>query len=369
MSRDGAGVHHLLPRWKQGVPLCGHGQWTPDGTFFVFPSGGQIWALDERRSPFRRQSFVPIQLTSGPLHWDQPIPGRDGKTLFAVGANQRGELSRIDVKTGSAKPFLGGISAEFVSFSPDGDYVAYVAFPEGTLWKANRDGSNRMQLTHAPDHVLNPRWSPDSKEIVFTMDNPDGHPTIRRISALDGASLWLMSEEPADMHDANWSPNGRKVLFARGAAGTLTKERPDLRIVDLDTRQVTILPGSDGMWSPRWSSDGRYVVAMLGGTESLTLLDFATQRWRTLRANGGTAFPEFSRDSQFIYFLRFGRGQGVFRIPVAGGGEERVMNMSDWHLTGRFGASMSLDPTGAPLVLRDVSSDDIYALTLERVRN
>jgi len=59
------------------------------------------------------------------------------------------------------------------------------------------------------------------------------------------------------------------------------------------------------------------------------------------------------------------RDQGLFRISVAGGREERVMNMSDWHLTGRFGASMSLDPNGAPLLLRDVGSDDIYALTLE----
>lgn len=370
MSKDGARSHPLLPRWKQDIPqCCGHGRWTTDGTVFVFPSGGQIWALDERRSPFRRESSVPIQLTSGPLNWDQPVPGKDGKTIFAVGATRRGELSRIDVKTGSLTPFLGGISAEFLSFSPDGNYVAYVAFPEGTLWKANRDGSNRMQLTQAPDHVVNPRWSPDSKEIVFTTNNPDGHPSIRRISAVNGASLWLMSEESADMTDADWSSNGRKVLFSRSAAGPLTKESPDLRIVDLDTRQVTVVPGSDGMWSPRWSPDGRYVVAMMGGTESLTLLDFATQRWRTLPANGQTAFPAFSSDSHFVYFLRFGRDQGVCRIPVAGGREERVVNMSDWHLTGHFGASMSLDPTGAPLVLRDVGSDDIYALTLERVRN
>jgi hypothetical protein len=39
--------------------------------------------------------------------------------------------------------------------------------------------------------------------------------------------------------------------------------------------------------------------------------------------------------------------------------------MNDWHLTGMFGFSMSLDPTDAPLVLRDTGSDDIYALTLE----
>jgi Tol biopolymer transport system component len=363
MTRAGAGVHRLLPGWKQSAPQCcgGRGQWTPDGSLFVFPSGGQIWALDERRSLFRQPSSVPIQLTSGPTRWDQPVPGRDGKTIFAVGATLRGELSRIDVKTGSSpKPFLGGISAEFVSFSSDGNYVAYVTFPEGTLWKANRDGSNRIQLTQPPDHVINPRWSPDSKEIVFTTQSPDDHDSIRRISVVDGAPRWLMSDESANMGDANWSPDGRKVIFGRGAEGPPTTEKGDLRIVDLETRQVTILSGSDGMWSPRWSPDGRYVVAKLG--ESLPLFDFATQRWHRLPADG--EFPAFSRDSRFIYFLRY--DQGVFRVPVAGGREERVVKMTDWHLTGYSGFFMSLDPEDAPLVLRDTGSEDIFALTLEK---
>jgi hypothetical protein len=39
--------------------------------------------------------------------------------------------------------------------------------------------------------------------------------------------------------------------------------------------------------------------------------------------------------------------------------------MSDWHLTGFWGFSITLDPTNAPLVLRDVGTEDIYALTLE----
>ena len=62
-----------------------------------------------------------------------------------MGVTQRGELTRFDPKSKDFKPFLGGISAQDVSFSPDGKSVAYVSFPEGILWKANRDGSNPMQ--------------------------------------------------------------------------------------------------------------------------------------------------------------------------------------------------------------------------------
>jgi hypothetical protein len=63
--------------------------------------------------------------------------------------------------------------------------------------------------------------------------------------------------------------------------------------------------------------------------------------------------------------LRYGEDQGVFRVPATGGKVERVVDMTNWHLTGSAQAFMSLDPTDAPLVLRDTGSDDIYALTLE----
>ena len=304
-------------------------------------------------------------MTSGPLQWGSPIPGKDGKTIFVDGASQRGELSRIDLKAGIFQPFLGGISAEFVSFSPDGKSVAYVAFPECILWRADRDGSNRLQLTQPPDHVVNPRWSPDSKEIVFGAESPDGHDSIHRISAVDGIPLWLLSDDAGDTHDANWSRDGRRVLFAQGPGQFYSKGKRDLRFVDLETRQVSILPGSDGMWSPRWSPNGRYIVGLHGFAGVLPLYDLSTQLWRTLADDGDVQFPSFSRDGRFLYFLRYGSDLGVFRVPVAGGKVERVVNMTDWHLTGVFGYSMSLDPSDAPLVLRDTGSDDIYALTLE----
>ncbi len=97
----------------------------------------------------------------------------------------------------------------------------------------------------------------------------------------------------------------------------------------------------------------------------MQVLDLNTQRWTTLTANGDVQFPNFSRDGRYIYFLQSGHDQGVFRIPVTGGRLERVADLRETHLTGFVTFSMSLDPTDAPLVLRDIGSDDIYSLTLE----
>jgi hypothetical protein len=57
---------------------------------------------------------------------------------------------------------------------------------------------------------------------------------------------------------------------------------------------------------------------------------------------------------------------GVFRIPLNGGKAEKIIDLTEWHDAGANGKYMGLDPTDAPLLLRDIGSDEIYALTLEK---
>ena len=365
IASDGSGLHPLLSDWHEPGDQC-CGSWTPDGQFYVFnlqsrSTGSQIWALDERRGLFRRPPSLPVPLTTGPIIWDGLLSSRNGKAIFADGQTPRGELSRIDPRTGGLQPFLGGISAEFLSFSSDGKSVAYVSFPEGVLWKADRDGTNRVQLTQPPVLVVNPRWSPDSKQILFT-DFREKTLEIYVIPAEGGSARKLLPEEAAANNDPYWSPDGTRVVY--GWWSLPTKERK-LCILDMSSRRIEAIPGSTGFFSPRWSPDGRYIAALDRTASNLQVFDLKTQQWTTLTANGNVQFPSFSRDGRFIYFLHSGRDQGVVRIPVTGGKPERVADLREWHLTGLVGYSMSLDPTDAPLVLRDVGSDDIYALTLE----
>jgi Tol biopolymer transport system component len=298
------------------------------------------------------------------MNWGQVIPSRDGTRIFADGFTPRGELSRIDPRTGILQPFLGGISAEFASFSPDGKSVAYVLFPEGTLWKADLEGANRIKLAGEPDYIYNPHWSPDSKQILYSADLFDSsHSPIYLVSADGGMPQRLLPGDGAAKGDACWSADGKRVLFSQGGLGS---PNSDVRILDLGSGQVTVVPGSSGMVSPRWSLDGRFILAPFADSRrALPIFDFKTQKWSMVPVNGDVEFPSFSRDSRYIYFLRTGSNQGVIRIPVAGGKEERVIDMPQWHITGYLGFSMTLDPTDAPLVLRDVGTDDIYALTLE----
>jgi DNA-binding winged helix-turn-helix (wHTH) protein len=194
MSSSGLAPHKVLPGWPtSSYPCCV--RWTPDGKFFLYLAGDQIWALDERRGLFRRPPGGPIQLTTGPISWGRPIPGKDGSSIFAEGTIRRGELSRFDSKTKLLQPFLGGLSAQGVIFSKDGKSIAYVSYPEGILWKANRDGSNPVQLIDPPMNAFLPRWSPDSKQIVFQYFSPAvGKPSTYIVSSEGGSLPRLLNE-------------------------------------------------------------------------------------------------------------------------------------------------------------------------------
>src|ERR1017187_10166969 len=85
-----------------------------------------------------------------------------------------------------------------------------------------------------------------------------------------------------------------------------------IRILDLDTRQVTTVPGSADMLAPRWSPDGRYLSSSTDGGLHLKIFDFKTQQWSELQQIGLVESPEWSRDGQYIYFRRVMGDLGIF---------------------------------------------------------
>jgi Tol biopolymer transport system component/DNA-binding winged helix-turn-helix (wHTH) protein len=361
MSSRGSDLHRVLPAWSAGQD---YGQWAQDGRFF-FVSSGQIWMIDERHLLFRRSSDQPVQMTSGPIRWDSPIPGKDGKTIFASGITPHGELIRFDAQSRQFQPFLAGISADFVSFSRDGKSVAYVSYPDGILWRANGDGSSPMQLTNGTNYPRLPRWSPDGTQIAFMTSPPHGGNTRAYIvSSQGGTPRLLLPGEAGPENDPNWSPDGRKIVFATSReAGDDPKSV--ICILEPDSNHVTTLPGSVGMYSPRWSPDGHAIVTLSPKSLGLNIFDIRTQRWST-PYKGFVGFPTWSRDSHSIYVLRVQDNPGVLRIPASGGVAERIADLKGIYYTGYYTVWLGLDPTDAPLLLRNIGTSDIYALALEQ---
>jgi len=307
-----------------------------------------------------------VQLTSGQMNSLSPVVSSDGKKLYVIGQQLRGELVSYDPGSKQFVPYLSGISAEFIDFSRDGKWVAYVAFPERTLWRSKVDGSERLQLTVPPAQATMPRWSPDGRRIAF-FDAAPGKPwTIYLVPSDSGAPQQVLDEQHNEM-DPNWSPDGHSLLFSYFPI--FETEAPDtlgVYTVDLKTRISTRLPGSKGFWAPRWSKDGRYVVARSLNSEALMLFDFKTQSWRELAKGLYFGFTDWSSDRQDVYYLRRGPEPGVLRVRIADGKTNEVASLKYLRQTGfRGGIWMGLSPENSPLLLRDVGTQEIYSLNLE----
>jgi serine/threonine protein kinase/Tol biopolymer transport system component len=359
VSAQGLNLHPLFPGWHNPPDEC-CGKWTADGKYFVFQSQGEIWAVSEERSFFRRSTGKRILLTSSPLGLFTPVPSKDGKKLFVVGRTYRGELERRDSKSGQFTPFLSGTSAEDVAFSKDGKWVAYVSYPGSVLWRSKVDGSEKVQLSSPPLLAASPYWSPDGKQIVFYDYSVGKRRRIYLVSAEGGSPQQLLPEDPEPQMDPNWSLDGDKILLS----GVPDDNNETIRVLDLNTHQVSALPGSRGLYSPRWSPDGKYIVAMPADSLSLVLFDFHTQKWSQL-AKVRAAFPNWSRDGQYVYFLRWLDDPAVLRVRITDREVEQVLDLTNFPTTGNIGPWLGLGPDDSLLLLRDLGTQDIYALDWE----
>jgi serine/threonine protein kinase/Tol biopolymer transport system component len=361
---DGTGLHALLPGWNNPAREC-CGRWTPDGRYFLFVStnnrGTNIWALPEHHLFLRSGSPAPFQLTTGPLSYSEMLPSQDGSKLFVVGSQPRGELVRYDARSQQFLPFLSGISASELDFSSDGQWVVYVAYPDYTLWRSHADGSDRLQLTYPPTEAHLPRWSPDGKQIAFISVH-DGNWKVFLTSAQGGTPQELLPQEKGDEADPVFSPDGTQLAFG-GVGG-----RRAIELVDLKTRRVSSVPGSEGLFSPRWSPDGRYIAALSQDSLKLAFFDFKNQKWSDpITENAVIGFPTWSRDSKYLYFDEGGADPTFRRIKVGAASSEMLFSLKGISraASNMVGEWSGLTPDAFPLFTRDTSIQEIYALDVE----
>jgi eukaryotic-like serine/threonine-protein kinase len=363
-SADGSDLHPLLAGWGNTPDEC-CGSWTPDGKHFVFQATGDgsanLWAIRERGN-FLSSKPAPTQLTTGPMNVGTPVPSIDGKRLFVQGWQPRGELVRYDSRSSQFVPYLGGVSAMGLDFSQDGQWMAYNDATDGTMRRSKVDGSQKLQLVLPPMVAYLPRWSPDGKQIAFFGHPPGEHFQLYVIPA-EGGSPELLYHNDTNLADPVWSPDGKSLAFGENS---LNNQGSAIYTLDLKTRTATKLPGSDGLYSPRWSPNGRYIAAIPLDSLKLMLFDLTTQTWSEL-AKIFVSYPTWSRDGRYIYFDgTLDNKESYFRVPVSGGKPERLFSLDGFPAAGgAFGNWSGLAPDGTPLLVRDASIQEIYALDWE----
>jgi Tol biopolymer transport system component len=162
--------------------------------------------------------------------------------------------------------------------------------------------------------------------------------------------------------DPTWTPDGKSIVFGKSEKiGAVAIYR-----LDLKTRKVSAIPGSDGLFSPRVSPDGRAISALTVGHTKLMLFDTNTNVWSSMADGEEVGYNEWSHDGKYIYFRENRGGAGeLVRVRLKDRVVEHLLSLKDFpQLSDAFASWIGLTPDDAPLLMRDRSVQEIYALEL-----
>ena len=360
---DGSNPHTLLQNWSGASFAACCGNWTADGRYYIFqvtqnsPSPlTTLWGL-------AGNDDMPFQLTNGPVSFANPSPSYDSKKIWAIGVSPAGEAVKYQPGRRKFSALLAGVSATDLDYSPDGKWVTYVSIPDRELYRCRADGTDMMRLTSAPEQAALPHWSKDLSQIAYVRMIPGMPWRVSIISVAGGRSRDILEEDQGQI-DANWSPDGSRIMFGY----VFGSNQLSIKVFDLKTNKVESIPGSGGLFSPRWSPDGRYIAALTPDFTKVKLFDFRTQKWSTWLTEpaGAVSYPVWSSDSRSLYFDDLVTGEDTIRRVRVGEHRAEVFFKLDGieRYPGRFGLWAGKMPDGSWMFVRDRSTQEVYQLNL-----
>lgn len=366
VNADGSHPHPLLPGWSQPASEC-CGNWTPDGENYVFQSkhsgSNEIWVRRER--PWYLSGGPPHQLTNGPLDFQAPSTAPGSDRVYFIGSTAQFQLLHAMPHSSAFTTLNQNLSAAALAeYAPDGKWVAWLNASDGSLWRSRIDGSERIELTTPPLRIFNMKWSPDDKRLALMAEEPGKPWTIYLVDA-EGGPLTPVLNEDRNQADPSWSPDGQSIVFGRLPDRMDNVQPKAIYRLDLETHKVSEVPGSEGLFSPRFSPDGRYLAALPMDQKALKLYDRQSERWTTLTVQG-VGDPTWSHDGHSIYYQDFlALGKPIYRIAVPDGRPQQVATIeslrpiaaADYRLIG-------LAPGDLPVVTARTPDVNLYTIDL-----
>jgi len=194
-----------------------------------------------------------------------------------------------------------------------GGKIAYdsdVAGPRD-VWVMNPGGSGKRRLTRGPGDSLHPSWSPDGRRIVFARSRAAGVSAGKRQPA--GSDLYVMdadgrrqrrlTNDHATEAEPTWSPDGSSIAFVRGSC----EPTCDIYVVRSDGTGEHRLTRTGASGSPTWSPDGtRIAFTSVHGADRFDIyainVDGTGVRNLTSNLPGNSVYPSWSPDGQTLVF-------------------------------------------------------------------
>jgi DNA-binding winged helix-turn-helix (wHTH) protein/Tol biopolymer transport system component len=359
----------LFPGWHDPPAEC-CGRWTSDGRYYIFAAvrngRNDIWALRESPRFLQFSPPQPVQLTQGPFGFGEPLPSRDGRTIYVQGGVEAADIERTDALTHLTKPLLHGLHAMDLSVSPDGQSAIYI---NDAVWRGRADGSAPQKLFQNTNSLRfrHARWYPDGKHLLLQGSGRGQPPEIYLVPSEGGALVDLLAlGHPFIIPDV--APDGDTIVF--GADPATAEKSPDqcvLTLFHVQSGEKSVIPGSQALLGATWSPDARYLAALSVDMTTMKLFDFATQRWSVIARGNYLTNPYWSADAKFVYFQDLlAPGEPVFRVPPGAPVPETVFSFEELLRSGPqrcLFIGLTLD--GSLLTRVSRVGGDVYALDVE----
>ena len=334
MSTDGSNVRRLTtsPAESDLDPAV-----SSDGSTVVFVRTASILISDLYTVPI--SGGEPRRLTNLATGIDHPVWTPDGRSIIFASTFHSGvggdDLYSVPAKGGTPEllPFAG-FEAMLPSISAKGDKLVVLHRPpaHSSIW---RMGVNPVgtptKLIASTVQDGNPAYSPDGKRVAFTSER-EGTSAIWKCNA-DGSDAVRLTTLHALGGAPVFSPDGSRVAFDDRTSG-----RSHIYAVGADGGTVeTLTAGNFDDTKPAWSGDGKsiYFASNRTGRYEIWRKELRSGEAVQITRNGGV-LPQVSPDGKDLYFNHLDKypqgfpDAGLWRVPVAGGEEEFVLDGPQW---------------------------------------
>jgi TolB protein len=249
------------------------------------------------------------------VRWVSGTPGVAATRLVVV-INKR--AYRVDSDGADVTPVTP--SSETVlspTWSPDGRYVAYTRFLDGTGPVMLQDlATGRSRRVTGTETQLNftPAFSPDGKTLAFARTDQQGGTDIYAVNVVEECCLRRLTVGRfADNLSPTYAPDGRRLAFVSTRPGS-----PQIYAMSSDgTDQELLAPydyGATGASNaPEWSPDGASVAFHrdIDRAPQVFILEVGSRRFKQLTSSGRNSDPTWAPDGRHLAFVsdRSGRAQ------------------------------------------------------------